>query len=66
MLLFFVASLVFRCNICCTYNCVTVLYDITSYPYIIVKQNVLKGKVYIYAFHLRKGGVMQPHIWNIL
>ena len=28
----------------------------------LIKQNVWKGKEYIYAFHLRKGGVVWPRI----
>ena len=61
MLSFFVVSLIIRCNVCgvtTMYNYVTISYDTTSYSHILVKQNVLKGKVYIYAFHLRKGGVI--------
>ena len=53
MLMFFVTSLIPGCNI---HHSVS--YNTIKLPYVLTKQNVWKGKVYIYAFHLRKGGVI--------
>ena len=37
------------------------------YPLLICYNNIVfLRKVYLYAFHLKQGGVIQPHNWNIL
>ena len=62
MPLFSVTSLVLRCNLCYVetiYKHIPVSYNTICYLYILLKQDVLKGKVYIYAFHLRKGEVIE-------
>ena len=46
-----------------------ILFHIMAFklPYVLTKHNVWKRKsIHIYAFHLRKGGVIRPHIRKVL